>query len=69
MRFGSGVAVALGRPVATAPTGPLAWEPPYAAGVALEKTKNKQKEMTFIICLPLYSISVIRKRPCLLPSK
>ena len=32
------------RQVATAPIGPLAWEPPYAAGWALEKakkTKNK----------------------------
>ena len=28
------------RPTATAPNGPLAWEPPYAAGVAL-KTTNK----------------------------
>ena len=27
-------------PVATAPIRPLAWEPPYATGVALEKTKN-----------------------------
>ena len=25
------------RPVATAPIRPLAWEPPYAMGVALEK--------------------------------
>ena len=35
------------RPVATAPIRPLAWEPPYAAGAALEKAKrektNKQK--------------------------
>ena len=30
------------RPVATAPIRPLAWEPPYAEGAALEKTKNKQ---------------------------
>ena len=27
--------------VAIAPIGPLAWEPPYAVGVALEKTKKK----------------------------
>ena len=27
---------------ATAPIGPLAWEPAYAAGVALEKTKKKK---------------------------
>ena len=28
------------RPVATAPIRPLAWEPPYATGAALEKTKR-----------------------------
>ena len=35
------------RPAATAPIRPLAWEPPYAAGVALKrqnKNKNKQGE-------------------------
>ena len=31
------------RPVATVPIGPLAWEPPYAAGVALEKNKTKKQ--------------------------
>ena len=30
------------RPAAIAPLQPLAWDPPYAAGVALKKTKNKQ---------------------------
>ena len=30
------------RLTATAPIRPLAWEPPYAEGVALEKTKKKQ---------------------------
>ena len=29
------------RPAATALIRPLAWEPPYAAGAALEKTKKK----------------------------
>ena len=33
-----------GRLVATAPIGPLDWEPPYATGAALEKhSKTKQK--------------------------
>ena len=32
------------RPAATAPIRPLAWEPPYAAGVALKKTKDKKKK-------------------------
>ena len=32
------------RPVATALIRPLAWEPPYAMGVALKKAKTKQKQ-------------------------
>ena len=32
------------RPAATAPIRPLAWEPAYAVGVALEKTKKKKKK-------------------------
>ena len=40
MWLGSRVAVALGRPVAIAPIQPLAWEPSYAAEVALEKAKR-----------------------------
>ena len=32
------------RPEATAPIRPLAWEPPHAVSVALEKTKKKKKK-------------------------
>ena len=32
------------RPVATALSRPLAWEPPYAAGAALKKDKTKQNK-------------------------
>jgi len=32
------------RPAAIAPTGPLAWEPPYAAGAALEMAKKTKKK-------------------------
>ena len=32
------------RLAATAVIGPLAWEPPYAAGVALEKKKKKKEK-------------------------
>ena len=32
------------RPAATGPIRPLAWEPPYAVGAALEKGKKKKKE-------------------------
>ena len=38
------------RLVATAPIRPLAWEPPYATGLGLEKTKRpkkKKKRMTW----------------------
>ena len=37
------------RPVATAPIGPLAWEPPYAAGMALKRQKDKKKKQFAII--------------------
>ena len=47
-RHGSGLALLWlwCRPEASAPTGPLAWEPPYAAEVALEKEKKKKKKKT-----------------------
>jgi len=32
------------RPVATAPTGPLPWEPPYAVSEALKRQKTKQQQ-------------------------
>ena len=32
------------RPAATAPIQPLAWEPPYAVGMALERQKDKKKK-------------------------
>ena len=32
------------RPMATASIRPLAWEPPYASGAALEKTKRQNKK-------------------------
>ena len=31
------------RPAAVAPIRPLAWEPPYAKGVALKRQKKKKK--------------------------
>ena len=32
------------RPASTAPIGPLAWDPPYAASVALKKQKERKKK-------------------------
>ena len=43
------VAVAVGRPVAAAPIQHLAWELPYATGVALKRKKKKNN----------YQISVV----------
>ena len=36
------------RPAATAPVRPLAWEPPYAAGVALKKKSTKVHKSCFV---------------------
>ena len=36
------------RLAAIVPIRPLAWEPPYASGVALEKTKKKRKRKTMV---------------------
>ena len=44
MWLGSGVAVALGSLAAEAPIRHLAWEPPYAAGVTLKRTKKDKKK-------------------------
>ena len=38
------------RPVTTALIGPLAWEPPYAIGVALEKAKRPKKKKKKDLC-------------------
>ena len=41
-QLGSRVGGLWRRPVATAPIGPLAWVPPYAECVPLNKTKQKE---------------------------
>ena len=45
-RRGSGLALLWPwrSPAATAPIRPLAWEPPYATGAALEETKRQKKK-------------------------
>ena len=40
-------------PAAVAPMGPLAWEPPYAMGVALKSKKNKNKKAVLLTILML----------------
>ena len=39
------------RPVATVLIGTLAWEPPYATGAALEKTKKKKESENEWMCV------------------
>ena len=46
------------RPAATALIRPLAWEPPYAMGAALEKTKKKKRTL---ICI--YLVLLFRAAP------
>ena len=43
------------RPAAAALIGPLAWEPPYAVGVALEKTKRQKKKKNIYIYIYINS--------------
>ena len=55
MPLGSHVAVAVAvvfRPAATALISPLAWEPPYATGVALKKTQKKASKHNFSRDIP-----------------
>ena len=37
------------RPMFTAPIGPLAWKPPYAAGAAQEIAKKRKKKVSSIL--------------------
>ena len=54
MQLRSGIAVALAK---ARPIGPLAWEPPYATGVALEYTKKKIIiQRVVIMCIKQWSI-------------
>ena len=74
MGYGSGVAVSYGvgcrrgsdpallwlwrRPVPTAPIRPLAWEPPYAEGAALEKDKKSKKKKKVLSKSKLSSVGL-----------
>ena len=44
------------RPAAVAPTGPVAWKPPYATSVVLKrkKKKKKKKKMWYIYTMEYY---------------
>ena len=40
--------------MATTPILPLAWEPPYAVGMALEKKKKKKKKAQITVVLTVF---------------
>jgi len=48
--------------MATAPIRPLAWEPPYAAGAALEKAKKKSENFlnneTWVLAFFSYQVEL-----------
>ena len=46
------------RPVAIAPIGPLAWEGPYAMGVALKSKQTNKTPQMFLFSLPILLITV-----------
>ena len=46
------------RLAATAPIGPLAWEPPYAAGTALKRQKDQKKKKKNNLDLRLNSVGL-----------
>ena len=60
MQLRSRVAVAVCRPAAVVPIGPLAWETPYAEGVAQEMAKRQKKKNPWNGRKYLYIICVIR---------
>ena len=51
------------RPMAAAPIRPVAWGPPYAAGVALQKTKRKKKKERQISYCISYVESYVTDEP------
>ena len=52
------------RLAATAPLGPLAWEPPYASGVAVKRQNKKQTKKKHFL---FYSVNLVTQERC--PSK
>ena len=51
------------RLVATAQIRPLAWEPPYAVGVALEKIKRQKKKLKEKVLFGNVSLGLITSLP------
>ena len=50
------------RPAAIAPIGPLAWEPPHAAGVAIKRQKKRKRREE--MCSAIYKMRIIIVPTC-----
>ena len=50
------------RPAATVPIGPLAWEPPYDMGAALEKAKIQKKKAWEFSYTALVALKIFFKK-------
>ena len=64
MWLGSNIAVAVASAGATVPIRPLAWEPPYAAGAALQTTRTITKMTVIFIYLSynrMFNVTVIKR--------
>ena len=62
-RQGSDLALLWLRHRQAAPIRPLAWELPYAAGMALKSQKKKKDVCTPIFITPLFTIAKVWKQP------
>ena len=61
-QLGSRVAVSGYRLAAVAPIPPLAWKPPYAMGVALEKAKSQRKKKFLFLDSQFHFIEYVELR-------
>ena len=61
MLLRSGLAVAVHRLAGAALIRPLAWELPYAAGVALKSKKKKKKKRLFVKSIKKYKNVLIKE--------
>ena len=52
------------RLVATAPIGPLAWEPPYSVGAPLKKTKKKEIPLLWQLSQCIMSAYLLSLNEC-----
>ena len=55
------------RPAAVAPVRPLAWEPPFAMGVALKRQKDQKKDGLYAINANILRVGSMAFYKCVYP--